>query len=75
MEEVVLVGLSIPVITIQHVRVRVSQAQNCMFTVLLCCTVSTVSGIRVESRERVTFAPTPMKRFHDLQQFHLHWTR
>jgi hypothetical protein len=34
-----------------------------------------LSGIRVESRERVTFAPTPMKRFHDLQQFHLHWTR
>ena len=29
-----------------------------------------VLGIRVESRERVTFAPSLMKRFHDLQQFH-----
>jgi len=34
-----------------------------------------VSGIQVESRERVTFAPTSMKRFHDLQQFRSHWTR
>ena len=34
-----------------------------------------VSEIRVESRERVTFSPTSMKRFHDPQQFHSHWTR
>jgi len=34
-----------------------------------------VLGIRVESRERVTFVPTLMKRLHDMQQFHPHWTR
>jgi len=33
-----------------------------------------VSGIRVESRERVTFVPTLMKRLNDMQQFHSHWT-
>jgi len=51
---------------------------NCpirVLTVLLCSAQLVMSGIRVESRERVTFAPTPMKRFHDLQQFHSHWTR
>jgi len=55
-------------------RAEVLELESAQFTISLYQRL-TLSGIRMESRERVTFAPTPMKRFHNLQQFHLHWTR